>query len=199
MDTMKIAAGTYQYTAIDDCSRFRVLGVYPRRNASSTLAFLDRVIEEMPFPVQRLQTDRGREFFAESVQRKLKANLIKFRPIPPRSPHLNGKVERSQLTDLVEFWTRHAPSDKDIAQRIEEWQFDYNWRRSHGALAGQTPAGRMAELGDRTPLNEEVASAYDESKERMRYADWAVDRAMTALAQARAKGTMTERDSSRKK
>lgn len=59
MDTMKIARGVYQYTAIDDCSRFRVLAVYPRRNARNTLFFLDRVIEEMPFPIQRIQTDRG--------------------------------------------------------------------------------------------------------------------------------------------
>ncbi|SAK93247.1 hypothetical protein AWB75_06647 [Caballeronia catudaia] len=33
MDTMKVARGVYQYTAIDDCSRFRVLAVYSRRNA----------------------------------------------------------------------------------------------------------------------------------------------------------------------
>ena len=36
MDTMKIAPGVYQYTAVDDCSRFRVLGVHPRRNARNT-------------------------------------------------------------------------------------------------------------------------------------------------------------------
>ncbi len=30
MDTMKVAPGVYQYKAVDDCSRFRVLGVYPR-------------------------------------------------------------------------------------------------------------------------------------------------------------------------
>jgi len=90
MDTMKIARGVYQYTAIDDCSRFRVLAVYPRRNARNMLLFLDRVIEEMPFPIQRIQTDRGGEFFAESVQRRLMSECIKFRPIPPRFPHLNG-------------------------------------------------------------------------------------------------------------
>jgi transposase len=28
MDTMKVATGLYQYTAVDDCSRFRVLGLY---------------------------------------------------------------------------------------------------------------------------------------------------------------------------
>ena len=53
MDTMKIAPGVYQYTAIDDCSRWRVLGVYPRRAAKYTPQFLERVVEEMPFPIQR--------------------------------------------------------------------------------------------------------------------------------------------------
>jgi len=43
-----------------------------------------------------VQTDRGTEFFAEQVQRLSKLNFIKFRSIPPRSPHLNGKGERSQ-------------------------------------------------------------------------------------------------------
>ena len=76
MDTMKLAPGVYQYTAVDDCSRFRVLGVHPRRNARNTLLFLDRVTEEMPFPIQRIQTDRGTEFFAEGVQRRLMAAFI---------------------------------------------------------------------------------------------------------------------------
>jgi hypothetical protein len=58
MDTMKIATGLYQYTAIDDCSRFRVLGLYPRRTAKYTIEFLERVIEEMPFSIQRIQTER---------------------------------------------------------------------------------------------------------------------------------------------
>ena len=175
MDTMKIAPGVYQYTAVDDCSRFRVLGIYPQRNGRNTLLFLDRVIEEMPFAIQRIQTDRGTEFFAEPVQKRLKGECIKFRPNPPRSPHLNGKVERSQLTDLVEFWSRHSPKEKDIQQRIEEWQFDYNWRRSHGGISGRTPADRLAAAGDTVPLREEVVRAFDPSRERMRFSNWKVD------------------------
>ncbi len=62
------------------------------------MVFLDRVIEEMPFPVQRIQTDRGREFFAVAVQQWLMDHCIKFHPIKRASPHLNGKVERSQKT-----------------------------------------------------------------------------------------------------
>jgi transposase-like protein len=64
MDVCKIAGRLYQYTAIDDCSRFKVIALYPSHTASNTLKFLDTVIEQMPFPIQRIQTDRGLEFFA---------------------------------------------------------------------------------------------------------------------------------------
>ena len=100
MDTCKIAPGVFQYTAIDDCTRIRVLAVFSRRTAVNSLRFLELVIEEFPFPIQRIQTDRGREFFAYCFQEKLMDYGIKFRPIKPACPHLNGKVERSQRTDL---------------------------------------------------------------------------------------------------
>ena len=109
MDTCKIRPGLYQYTAIDDCSRWQVLGVYPRRTAANTRDFLDRVAAEMPFPVQRVQTDRGQEFFAYEVQDGLRERQIKFRPNRPRAPHLNGKVERVQRTALEEFWPTVDP------------------------------------------------------------------------------------------
>ena len=181
MDTMKIVPGVYQYTAVDDCTRVRVLGVFPRRTAAQTLDFLDRVIEEMPFPIQRFQTDRGGEFFAERVQRWFADAAIKFRPIPPRSPHLNGKVERSQLTDLQEFWTRYDAYDPEIGQRIEEWQFAYNWRRPHGSLSGKTPMERAGELGEVTPLRADVADLYDAANERTRHRDYRVDQALAAI------------------
>jgi transposase-like protein len=50
MDVCKIRPGVYQYTAIDDCSRYKVLGVYSRATGANTLSFLERVIEEMPHP-----------------------------------------------------------------------------------------------------------------------------------------------------
>jgi transposase InsO family protein len=184
MDTMKIVPGVYQYTAVDDCSRFRVLGVYKRATGSNTQDFLARVVEEMPFPIQRIQTDRGGEFFSEGVQNWLTKNTIKFRPIPPRSPHLNGKVERSQMTDLQEFWSRHHPRDPGIGQRIEEWQFDYNWRRPHGSLGGKRPVDRLSELTDRTPLSAEVAQAYDPTRERVQHRNYSVDRTLRAIWEA---------------
>ena len=104
MDTPKIAPDLYQYTAIGDCTRYRVLAPYTSRTAANTLLFLDKVLEEMPFPIQRIQTDRGRELFAYKVQDRLMECCIKFRPVRSGAPHPNGKVERSQKTDKDEFY-----------------------------------------------------------------------------------------------
>ena len=81
-----------------------MLALFKRRTAANSLQFLELAIEEFPFPIQRIQTDRGREFFAYCFQEKLMEYGIKFRPIKPASPHLNGKVERSQRTDIEEFY-----------------------------------------------------------------------------------------------
>jgi transposase InsO family protein len=135
MDTCKIWPGLYQFAAIDDGSRLLVAGLARRRSAQATLTFLDQVLEEMPFPIQRLQTDRGTEFFAESVQRRLMSEAIRFRPIPPRSPHLNGKIERAQRTVLEEFW---AVTDR--RQPMSPTSSRYNWHRSHESLHGDTPS-----------------------------------------------------------
>ncbi len=74
------------------------------------------MIERFPFPIQRIQTNRGLEFFALEVQAKLMKYGIKFRPIKPRSPHLNWNVERSQQTDLREFYATTDLSDFDKLQ-----------------------------------------------------------------------------------
>lgn len=182
MDTMKIARGVIQFTAIDDCTRWRVLGVYARRSASNTARFLEeRVLEEMPFPVQRVQTDRGTEFFGQAFQDALRRNAVKFRPVKPRSPHLNGKVERSQQTDLREFWPTVDLADPDVPLRIEQWQFFYNHFRPHSSLSGTTPSQRYLERAAITPLHEELEDAYDPDQETIRTQHWIRDRATRRL------------------
>ena len=127
IDTCKIASDIYQYTAVDDCTRWRVLDIYKRRTAANTLEFIDKMVEEFPFPIQRIQSDRGREFFAVKVQEKFMEYGIKFRPIKPASPYLNGKVERSQKTDLEEFYANTDLSNFDqLREELGYWQFYYN-------------------------------------------------------------------------
>ena len=169
MDTCKIRPGLYQYTAIDACSRWQVVGLYPRRTAANTRSFLKHVLEGMPFPVQRVQTDRGQEFFAHEVQDQLRDRRVKFRPNRPRAPHLNGKVERVQRTALEEFWPTVDPKDPALAARLEGWRSFYNHHhRPHGALGAGTPAERIAEPAPKIPTAEAVRAADDPSREFIR-------------------------------
>jgi putative transposase len=103
MGTCKIAPGIYCYTAVDDCSRYRVLDVIKRRTAANTLAFIDKVIEEMPLLIQRVQTDRGTEFFTEKVQLKLMEHGIKFRTKNNEAEYIiirMGLITRHKKTDF---------------------------------------------------------------------------------------------------
>jgi transposase InsO family protein len=182
VDTTKIAPGIYQYTAIDDCTRFRVLGIYSRRTAKNSVRFLEeRMIDEFPFPIQRIQSDRGGEFFGLKFQKAMQNNSIKFRPIRPRSPHLNGKVERSQKTDKIEFYTTVDLADSELALRLEEWQFSYNWHRPHSSLRGKTPMERYCELLEQTPLNEEACQDYDADKELVQERNYKIEMQLRKL------------------
>jgi hypothetical protein len=158
----------------------RRIQIEPPRTAASTIKCLDRVVEEMPFATQHIQTDWVGEFFAERVPRWLANYAIKFRPLPPCSPHLSSKVDRSQLTDLQEFWTCLVARHPQIALRIEEWQFDYNWRRAPGSLRGKAPVERARECKDMTPLHEDVANQYEPLRERLRHRDYRTDEKLTA-------------------
>jgi len=175
VDTCKIAPGLYQYTAIDDCTRWRVLRLYPQRTADNSLDFLDCMMEEMPFAFQRIQTDRGREFFADRFQERLMEYGLKFRPIKPRSPHLNGKVERSQKTDLEEFYPTVDLQAHDLHDRLSEWQHYYNWERPHSSLGSKTPSEKVCELTSKLLIWEEVGALYDSTKERIQEQDYQAD------------------------
>ncbi|HWR59157.1 MAG TPA: IS481 family transposase [Thermodesulfovibrionales bacterium] len=168
IDTCKIRPGVYLYTAVDDCSRYMVLGLYPRRTAKNTIHFLtERVLEEMHFPIQRLQSDNGKEFTAYSIQDLLRDYSIKYRPIRPASPYLNGKVERAQQTVLCEFFAVRDPSQSlaVLEDDLACWQHYYNWERIHGST-GVPPIDKISSLRTKTPFWDEVINNYSQVKEQ---------------------------------
>jgi len=52
----------YQFTAIDDCTRIRVLKIYDTCNQGTAIRFVDEVLRRLPFRVLVIQTDNGAEF-----------------------------------------------------------------------------------------------------------------------------------------
>ena len=148
---------------------------YKRRTVKNSIDFLNRLLEQMPFPIQRVQTDRGKAFFAYSFQKQLKEYGIKFKPIKPRSLHLNGKAERSHQTDLIEFYMKADLKDKNLNDQLEQWQFHYNWHRPHSSLNGKTPMDILVEKSAKTPLGEDISSKYKPENEPYRMQNYQDD------------------------
>jgi transposase InsO family protein len=166
IDVTKVGPKCYQFTAIDDCTRMRVLRLYPNKKSESAVDFLGCVLDTLEFPIHRIQTDWGTEFFNEVFQEELMDHFIKFRPIKPRSPHLNGKVERSQLTDKSEFYSTIPKKERtlDLAAKLLEWQNFYNYKRPHASLNGKTPHEKLLEVERLIPIQPDVTSKYWEKE-----------------------------------
>jgi transposase InsO family protein len=138
----------YQFTAIDDCTRIRVLRIYDRLNQQSAIRFLDYVLEKLPFKVEVIQTDNGAEFGSQFHYHVLDRGIGHVY-IKPATPRLNGKVERSHRIDAEEFYQMLDGVVIDdtglFNTRLKEWEDFYNFHRPHGALDGQTPYERLRE------------------------------------------------------
>jgi transposase InsO family protein len=126
------------------------------------------MIEELLFPFQRIQTDQGQEFFGYEFQEKLMRYGIKFRSNKPAFPHLNGKAERSQKTDLEELWARVDLKDPKLEENLVGWRDYYNHYQLQAYLKTQTPWERWKEQELKTLLYEEAEAMFDPSKERIK-------------------------------
>jgi len=76
LDVTKLKYMVYQFTAIDDCTRLKVIRVYPNKKTNSSIHFLGEILDALPFPVQRIQTDWGTEFFNSAFQEELHDHFI---------------------------------------------------------------------------------------------------------------------------
>ena len=86
-----------------------------------------------------MRTDRGHEFQAQ-FHWHLADRGICHVYIKPRTPRLNGKVERSHRTDKQEFYQLLTyTGDVDLNAKLNEWENFYNYHRPHGAFHGKTP------------------------------------------------------------
>jgi transposase InsO family protein len=136
----------YQYTAIDDCTRVRVLRIYPRNDQKTAIQFLDYVAEKLPFRIECIQTDNGAEF-QRTFHWHVLDRGIGHVYIRPATPRLNGKVERSHRIDAEEFYRMLdgvVIDDTELFNdKLAEWENFYNFERPHGGLNGQTPYERL--------------------------------------------------------
>lgn len=133
------------FTAVDLVSRYSVARV--RRNATAGTAsdFLDELIAACPFRIRGIQVDGGSEFMAE-FEAACRQKQIRLFVLPPRSPKLNGTVERTNRTYRSEFYECYdGPLDLPSLQAaLATFARTYNHVRPHQALGYRTPAAVLA-------------------------------------------------------
>jgi transposase InsO family protein len=136
-----------QFTARDVVSRWDVVELRRSASAASATGVLDALAARMPFPVRAIQVDNGSEFMAGFEAECERRGLHLF-VLPPRSPKLNGHVERANRTHTEEFYevTEAQPALEPLAAALIAWEHTYNTVRPHQALGYLTPAEYLASL-----------------------------------------------------
>ena len=130
----------YQFTEEDSFTRIRVLEVSDRQDTATTIALHKEAIKRFPFKVACENTDNGFENNNDFSKELKKENVFHF--YSNRStPTDNPRVERSHLTDDLEFYLKgnlfnDLEQQKEATKRFED---NYNFKRPHQALAYLTP------------------------------------------------------------
>ncbi len=136
-----------QFTAYDPVSRFTCAKAFRRATARNAESFLDKLVADLPFPVKAIQVDGGSEFMAE-FEAACASRKIPVYVLPPRTPQLNGGVERANGSWRYEFYACHDIEDQldKLNPQIDKFANTYNTFRPHGALKGKTPKEYLLEI-----------------------------------------------------
>ena len=151
--TLNLAPGrtVKHFDAYDLHAKWTVAKPYAKATAANAADFLKKVTAEMPWPIKAVQIDGGSEFMGE-FETACRDSNIPLYVLPPRSPKLNGAVERCNGAWRYEFYaTVDLPTDIDkIAEHVDAFQHLYNHHRPHGALDGLTPSEYLQICRDRS-------------------------------------------------
>lgn len=106
----------YQYTAVDECTRWTYRRMYEEHSTYSSTDFLIHLVKAFPAPIREIQTDNGSEFTKALLtndpddlslfEMKLKNFDIIYHRIRVATPRHNGKVERQHREDQKRFYNK---------------------------------------------------------------------------------------------
>lgn len=139
--------GRVIYTVIDDASRWVYAWTYATANAENTIDFINRVLAQVPFPIQKIRTDQGKEFSARSVRQYLAEISIEHRLNTPYCPEENGKIERFHRTLNEKCVVGMYPKDSldTLQYKLTLFLQYYNYQKRHRGLGmeGMTPMEKI--------------------------------------------------------
>ena len=140
--TVPLIAGetVKHFKATCPVTKLTVAKVYRSASSRNARDFLMYVRQKLPFDVQSIQVDGGSEFMKD-FEVKCEDINIPLYVIPPRTPELNGCVERCNRTVRYEFYRVYQGSTDlgDVQDALQKYMEMYNEYRPHQALNQLTP------------------------------------------------------------
>ena len=145
----------YLFVAIDRATRWVFLHIYPDQSEASSVDFLQRLSQASPVKIEKLLTDNGSQFTdrftskaktpsgQHAFDRCCAALNIEHRLIPPRTPQMNGMVERfnGRISELVKQ-TRFA-SAAELETTLCDYLVAYNHHIPQKALGFISPVDAL--------------------------------------------------------
>ena len=145
----------YQYTAVDECTRYCFREMYAEHSTYSSLDFMKKLVEYFPFPIREVQTDNGTEWtnalLVKNADHKtlfeqyLEDNEIIYHRIRVATPRHNGKVERQHRIDEARFYKKMRMYDlEDGRKQLKAYTYKSN-RISKSCLKYRSPQDVLAD------------------------------------------------------
>ena len=144
----------YLFVAIDRTSKFAFVRIVEKANTAAAIAFLDALVEAVPYRIETVLTDNGIQFAdlrknrsgptarwrGHPFDRACERLGIEHRLTKPNHPWTNGQVERMNRT-LKEATVRryHYDTQAQLAAHMSVFLDAYNFARRLKTLAGLTP------------------------------------------------------------
>ena len=153
----------YLYVFVDDYSRTLFADILPDQTSYSAAIVLDEALEMMPFEIECMYSDNGKEFKGE-FKRQCQLHKIPQQFTRPYRPQTNAKAERGIKTIKQQFKKHRFLSREERRRILYAIVRYYNHLRPHQSLGGIPPFEQLKRYIEQTKselreLNKSVTNA----------------------------------------
>ena len=156
----------HMFVAVDRTSKFAFARLEERANRYTASAFLETLIEVVPYTIHTVLTDNGVQFCYQPSRRdgptarymthmfdlRCRQNGIEHRLTKPNHPWTNGQVERMNRT-LKEATVKryHYGSHEQLRDHLQRFIEAYNFAKRLKTLKGLTPFEHIVKCWTQQP------------------------------------------------
>ncbi len=156
----------YLFIAIDRNSKFAFVQLVERANTKTATAFLDALVDAVPYFIHTVLTDNGIQFAdlpknrngptamlrGHPFDRSCQGHGIEHRLTKPNHPWTNGQVERMKRTIKDATVKRyHYDSHDHLRSHLDDFISAYNFARRLKTLKGLTPYEYICNVSTKEP------------------------------------------------